>query len=405
MLTDAVIRQAKAKDRQYKITDGRGMYLLVTKAGKYFRMNYRFQGKQKTLALGVYPDVSLKTARNRLQAAREHLALGLDPAQQKKAKNISRSGANSFKTVGMEWFFKKADTWKPGHARTVKQRMEKNLFPWLGDIEIDQITAPVILPVLLRIEDRGAIETAHRCKTICSQIMRYAVATGRAERDPCSDLRGALASNQPKHMAAITDPEQVGGLLRAIDSYEGHLITRCALKLAPLVFVRPGDLRKMEWSAINWIKKQWVFIPEKRLKKQRDPRPLIVPLSNQALDVLREIYPLTGEGTFVFPSPRTDTRPLSNNGVLSALRRMGFTKDEMCGHGFRAMASTLLHELGWPHFVIELQLDHTIGNKVAQAYNHAEHLQERCKMMQAWADYLDALKERRSVSEFEVKVA
>jgi len=405
MLTDAVIRQAKPKSRQYKIADEKGMYLLVTKSGKCFRFNYRFQGKYKTLALGVYPDVSLKTARERLQKARKQLALGLDPAQQRKAEKISQTGANSFKAVALEWFSKKSDTWKPGHSRTVKSRMEKNLFPWLGDVDISDINAPLVLSVLRRIEERGAIETAHRCKTICSQVMRYAVATGRAERDPCSDLRGALTPSQPKHMATITDPDQVGALLRAIDNYHGHLITRCALKLAPLVFVRPGELRKMQWEHINWIKKQWKFIPEKRLKKIRDPRPLIVPLSDQALDVLREIHPLTGEGTFVFPSLRSADRPMSNNAILAALRRMGYAKEEMSGHGFRSMASTLLHELGWPHAVIELQLDHTLGNKVAQAYDHSERLTERAKMMQAWADYLDALKSKADVSKFERKVA
>lgn len=203
---------------------------------------------------------------------------------------------------------------------------------------------------------------------------------------------GALTPTQPKHMATITDPQEVGALLRAIDGYEGHFITRCALKLAPLVFVRPGDLRQMRWNTVNWIKKEWVFIPEKRRRKIENPRPLLVPLSRQALEILREIYPLTGQGEFVFPSPRTDTRPMSNNGILSALRRMGYSKEEMTGHGFRAMASTLLHELNYSHSAIELQLDHIQGNKVSVAYNHAEYLPERTKMMQEWADYLDELR-------------
>jgi len=397
MLTDLVIKQVVAKSKPYKVTDGRGMYLLVKKTGKYFRMNYRYQGKQKTLALGVYPDVNLKLARERLQAAREHLARGVDPAEIKKAESINKSGVNSFEAVGREWFAIKKDSWKPGHARTVISRMEKNLFPWLGSILVEKITVPEILSVLRRIEERGAVETAHRCKTICSQIMRYAVATARAERDPCQDLRGVLTSTQSKHMAAITDPDKVGGLLRSIDGYTGHLITRCVLKLAPLVFVRPGDLRQMKWNKINWIKKQWIFIPEKRLKNQRDPRPLIVPLAEQSLSVLREIYPLSGDGTFVFPSLRTNKRPLSNNAVLSSLRRMGYSRKEMTGHGFRTTASTLLHEMDWPHAVIELQMDHVHGDKVSNAYNHAEYLPERIRMMQAWADYLDALKNQTDV--------
>lgn len=394
-LTNTAIKAARGRDKQYRLTDGQGMYLLVKPNGKkYWRLDYSLHGKRKTYAIGSYPAISLKDARSRRDAAKALVAEGIDPVQHRKIHKQKRMEAavNTFEAVGREWFSKQQASWKPGHARTVLGRMEKNLFPWLGNTEIAKITAPLILPVLRRIEARGAVETAHRCKTICSQIMRYGVATGRAERDPCADLRGALTPSQPKHMATMTDPEKIGGLLRSIDSYEGHIITRCALKLAPLVFVRPGDLRKMEWNAVNWIKKQWIFIPEKRRKNISNPRPLIVPLAEQALDTLREIHPLTGHGRFVFPSPRTDTRPMSNNAVLSALRRMSFNKEEMCGHGFRSMASTLLHELDWPHAAIELQLDHVHGDKVSAAYNHAEHLEIRTKMMQAWADYLDELK-------------
>ena len=330
-LTNTAIKAARGRDKQYRLTDGQGMYLLVKPNGKkYWRLDYSLHGKRKTFAIESYPAISLKDARSRRDAAKALVAEGIDlvPHRQKRME----SAANTFEAVGREWFSKQQASWKPGHARTVLGRMEKNLFPWLGNSEIGEITAPVILPVLRRIEARGAVETAHRCKTICSQIMRYGVATGRAERDPCTDLRGALTPSHPKHMATMTDPEKIGGLLRSIDGYEGHLVTRCALKLAPLVFVRPGDLRKMEWKSINWIKKQWIFIPEKRRKNISNPRPLIVPLSEQALEILREIHPLTGHGRFVFPSPRTDTRPMSNNAVLSALRRMGYTREEMCGH-------------------------------------------------------------------------
>lgn len=394
-LTNTAIKRAKAKKKQYRLTDSQGMYLLIKPSGKkYWRLDYSIHGTRKTYAIGTYPEISLKEARVKRAEAKSLIADGIDPVQHRQVHKQKRraAAANTFEAVGREWFTRQADTWKPRHASTVLGRLEKNIFPWLGNTEIESVTAPIILSVLRRIEARGAVETAHRCKTICSQIMRYAVATGRAERDPCGDLRGALTPTQPKHMATITDPQEVGALLRAIDGYQGHFITRCALKLAPLVFVRPGDLRQMRWKAVNWIKKEWLFIPEKRRKKIEKPRPLLVPLSRQALEILREIYPLTGHGEFVFPSPRTDTRPMSNNGILSALRRMGYAKEEMTGHGFRAMASTLLHELNYSHAAIELQLDHVQGNKVSLAYNHAEYLPERTKMMQGWADYLDELR-------------
>ena len=288
---------------------------------------------------------------------------------------------------------KGAPAWAERHAFTVIRRLELNIFPWLGNRPVKLITAPELLSVLRKIEGRGAIETAHRIKQVCGQIFRYAIATGRAERDPSADLRGALASTKPKSMAAITDPKKIGGLLRAIDGYDGHITTKCALRLAPLVFVRPGELRHAEWTEIDLEKAEWK-IPAHKMKMKL---PHIVPLSRQAVEVLMEIKPITDDGRYIFPSLRSTVRPMSNNTVNAALRRMGYAKDEMTGHGFRAMASTILHEQGWPSDVIERQLAHSEGNSVKAAYNHAQHLPERRKMMQEWADYLDALKEDRKV--------
>lgn len=388
-LTNTAIRTAKPNEKPYKLADQNGLYLLVKKAGKYFRYDYRFGGKRKTISLGVYPDVKLKEAREKHEDARKLLRNGVDPLQHKKqTKNmLNEQAANSFEAVAQEWFTKNKHTWTEGHSRTIDSRLKLNVYPWLGGQPIASITAPDLLSVLRRIESRGAIETAHRIKQICGQVFRYAIATGRAERDPSADLRGALPPPRSKRMATITDPSKIGKLLQAIDGYEGNIITRCALKFAPLVFVRPGELRHAEWQEINFEKEEWKIPAEKM--KMRSPH--IVPLSKQAIAVLKEIKPLTGQGQYVFPSLRTPARPMSNNTILAALRRMGYTKEEMSGHGFRAMASTLLHEQGWQSDVIERQLAHTERNSIKAAYNHAQHLPERKKMMQAWADYLDQL--------------
>jgi integrase len=275
-----------------------------------------------------------------------------------------------------------------GHSRTIIRRLELNIFPWLGSKPAASITAPELLSALRRIENRGALETAHRVLQICSQVFRYAIATGHAERDPSVDLRGALPPTKPKRMSTITDPQKIAELLRAIDGYAGHIITRCALRLAPLVFVRPGELRKAEWSEIDTDKTGWK-IPAEKMKGRV---PHIVPLSTQAVEILREIEPFTGDSRYVFPSLRTTQRPMSNNTILAALRRMGYAKDEMSGHGFRSMASTLLNEQGWNRDAIERQLAHAERNSVRAAYNYAEFLPERKRMMQAWADYLYTLK-------------
>ncbi len=401
-LTAAAIRAAKARDKAYKLFDGGGLYLEVSPAGgKWWRWKYRYGGKEKRLSLGVYPDVSLKAAREKRDTHRKQLAAGIDPGHMRKVDKITQAGAESFEAVAREWHAKFSPGWVASHGDRVLRRLEKDLFPWLGARPIAEIKAPELLTVLRRIESRGAHETAHRAMQNCGQVFRYAVATGRAERDSTGDLRGALAPPKGKHHASITEPKQVGALLRAIDAYEGLFATKCALRLAPLVFVRPGELRQAQWGEFDLEKAEW-RIPAERMKMREQH---IVPLSRQAVDILRELEPLTNRPIaakpnaprFVFPSARTRERPMSDNAILAALRRMGYAKDEMTGHGFRSMASTLLHEQGWNHQVIERQLAHAERNTVSAAYNFAEHLPERRKMMQAWADYLDGLKVRADV--------
>ena len=390
-LTDTAIRNAKPQNKQYKLTDEKGMYLLVNNAGKYFRLDYRFAGKRKTLALGVYPDVKLVEAREKRDDARKMIANGIDPSQTRKVlKSIQiEQSENSFEAVAREWHGKYSSNWADSHAKKILRRFELYIFPWLGSRPIAEVTPPELLTVLRKIEGKGILETAHRAQQNCGQVFRYAIATGRAERDPSADLRGALTPAKHARMATITDPKKIGELLRAIDGYEGTPVAKCALKLAPLVFVRPGELRHAEWIEIDLDTAEWRIPAEKM--KMKDPH--IVPLSSQAVEVLCEILPITGQGRYVFPSVRTNSRPMSENTVLAALRRMGFTKEEMSCHGFRAMASTVLHEQGWNRDAIERQLAHVERNSVRAAYNYAEFLPERRKMMQAWADYLDLLKE------------
>ncbi len=388
-LTDSAIRNAKPKDKQYKLTDGSGLYLLITpKGGKWWRLDYRFNSKRKTLSMGVYPDVSLKTARDRRSTARKQLVDGIDPSEARKATKASQSGADSLEAVAREWWGKHEPNWSKTHSSRILLRLEKDVFPWIGSRTIGEITAPELLTVLRRIEDRGALETAHRIHQSCGQIFRYAVATGRAERDPSADLKGALPPTRQKHHASITDPLKIGELMRAIEGYEGGLVTRCALKLAALTFVRPGELRHAEWAEIDIEKAEW-RIPAEKMKMRTLH---IVPLSTQSVTVLEEIKPLTGNGQYVFPGVRSNKRPMSENTVNAALRRLGYTKAEMTGHGFRSMASTLLNEQGWHRDAIERQLAHAERNSVRAAYNYAEHMPERIRMMQEWADYLNKLK-------------
>ena len=389
-LTDLTARKAKPTTKPRKISDEKGLYLLVNQTGKYWRFDYRFAGRRKTLALGVFDAVGLRKARDRRDDARKLVANGIDPSLQRKlAKTGSAERAgNSFEAIAREWFAKYSSGWVPSHAGRILRRLERDVFPWIGGAPVTQLTAKDVLTTLRRIEKRGAVETAHRASQNCRQVFRYAIATGRAEQDPTVALRGALAPSKAEHHASITDPKKIGALLRALDGYEGSLVTRSALQLAPLVFVRPGELRQARWSEFNIDAREW-RIPAERMKMRS---PHLVPLSNQAVVVLRELFPLTGQEAFLFPGARSAKRPMSENTVNAALRRLGYGSGDMTGHGFRSMASTLLNEQGWNRDAIERQLAHTERNGVRAAYNYAEHLPERGRMMQAWADYLDKLK-------------
>lgn len=391
-LTDTAIRAVKPADKTKRMFDGGGLYLEVSPAGgKWWRLKYRFGGKEKRLSFGVYPEVSLKDARARRDEARKLLAAGVDPMEHKKAEKASSqiNGANSFEVISREWFDRNSATWVPSHADRIIRRLERDIFPWIGGHPIATITAPQLLDAVGRIEQRGAAETAHRALQNCGQVFRYAVATGRAERDPTGDLRGALAPVKGSHFAAVTEPDKLAGILRALDGYEGTMVVRCALQLAPLVFVRPGELRHAEWSDIDLDAAEWRFLVTKTQTQH------IVPLSAQAVAILSELMPLTARGRYVFPSARhrKGDRPMSDNTVLAALRRMGIAKEEMSGHGFRAAARTILDEvLGFPPHLIEHQLAHAVRDPLGRAYNRTAHLPERRAMMQVWADYLEGLK-------------
>jgi integrase len=389
-LTNTAIRNAKPAKKTTKLYDERGLYLEVAPSGgKWWRLKYRFGGKEKRLSLGVYPDVSLKDARERRDDARKLLANAVDPSENRKATKASRAEGmeNSFEAITREWFTKHTSNWSVTHGDRILRRLERDIFPWIGSKPIAGVTAPDLLSVIQRIEKRGALETAHRALGNCSQVFRYAVATGRAERDPTGDLRGALPPSRGKHFAAVTDPRQVAEMLRVMDGYEGSLIVRCALQLAPLVFVRPGELRKAEWKDIDLEATEWRFMVTKTDTQH------IVPLSRQAVEILKELQPLTGNGRYLFPGARSNGRPMSNNAILAAMRRMGIGKEEMSGHGFRAMARTILDEvLGFRPDFIEHQLAHAVRDPNGRAYNRTAHLPERRKMMQDWSDYLDKLK-------------
>jgi integrase len=387
-LTNTAILNAKSGKKTRKLYDERGLYLEVSpNGGKWWRLKYRYIGKEKRLSLGVYPDVTLKMARERRDESRKLLADGIDPSENRKAQKLANNGENSFEVIAREWFAKYSTNWTADHGGRIIRRLERDVFPWIGDKPIAKVTAPELLSAIQRIEKRGALETAHRALGNCGQVFRYAIATGRAERDPSPDLRGALAPAKGEHFAAITEPKQVAEILRAIDGYEGSLTVRCALRLAPLVFVRPGELRKAEWADINLNKAEWRYIVTKTDTQH------IVPLSRQAVEILNELQPLTGNGRYVFPGARTRERPMSDNAILAAMRRMGIGKEEMSGHGFRAMARTILDEvLGVRPDFIEHQLAHAVRDPNGRAYNRTAHLPERKKMMQDWSDYLDKLK-------------
>lgn len=403
-LSDTAIRKAKPIAKPQRLFDGGGLYMELSPAGgKWWRLKYRFGGKEKRLSLGTYPDTSLADAREKRDVARKLLAAGIDPGEQRKAVKTAgeERAANSFAVIATEWLALQRQRMASATLEKAQWTFDELVNPWIGSRPITAIDAPEILKVLRRIEERGAHETAHRTKQRCSQVFRYAISTGRAKHDPTADLRGALAPVVSTSRAAITDPVKVGELLRAIGSYQGSLVTKSALKLAPLVFVRPGELRKAEWSEIDLDGAQW-RIPAVRMKMREEH---IVPLAPQAVAILRELQPLTGRGQHVFPSYRGKARTMSENTVNAALRYMGFDKDTMTGHGFRAMASTRLNEMGWPPDVIERQLAHAERNKVRAAYNRAQYLDERTRMMHAWADYLDGLKVGGQVVAFKSKAS
>jgi integrase len=396
-LTDAKVKNAKPGAKGYKMADGGGMYLLVDpKGGKYWRLKYRIEGREKLLALGIYPEVSLAEAREKRELARKRFASGIDPGAVKKALRAAKVAETEygFEVVALEWYDNKAHLWAASHAETVIGRLRLDVFPVFGARPIGDIKAPEVLAMLRRIESRGALEVAHRVKAICGQVFRYAVATGRAERDPTADLKGVMKPYKGKHLAAITDPKEVAPLLMAIDGYAGSFVVKCALQLAPLLFVRPGELRQAEWSEVDLDAEEWT-IPAGKMKMGL---PHLVPLSAQAIAIVKELYALTGRGKFLFPSHRSSERPMSNNAVNAALRRMGFEKETMTGHGFRAMARTILDEvLVQRPDIVEHQLAHAVKDPLGRAYNRTSHLPERRKMMQLWADYLDGLKQGAKV--------
>lgn len=402
-LTAVKIKNAKAKGKPYKLFDRDGLFLQIMPPGKlspkgsrYWRLKYRFEGKERLLALGTYPEISLADARGKCSEARKQIKAGIDPAAVKKATKQGIS-SDTFEAVALEWHSKNIRFWTPGHAETILSRLRRDIFPIVGKRPISEIKAPEILKALRIVEGRGANETAHRIRSLCGQVFRYAIATGRAERDWAADLRNALEPVHTKHFAALTEPEAVGELLRVIDGYQGSFVVQCALRLAPLLFVRPGELRHGEWEEISLENAEW-NIPGGKMKMKE---PHLVPLPRQAIEILTELKKFTGASRYVLPSGRSFHRPMSENAILAALRRMGYAKDEMSGHGFRAMARTILDEvLRFPPEIIEHQLAHAVRDPLGRAYNRTAHIEQRKQMMQTWADYLDKIKAQIKVVPF-----
>ena len=388
-LTATAVKQAKPKAKPYKFADGGGLYLYVRAAGKYWRYKYRFAGKEKLLALGTYPDISLADARKLHQAARENLADGIDPSSYKKTKKSAdqSNSANSFEAVAIEWSktrSKKADSTE----KRQRALLEKDLFPFIGSRPIADIDAPELLKTLRKIENRGAIETAHRANRLAGQIFRYAIVTGRCKHNPSIDLKDALTQPIKSHRQSITDPAEVGPLIAAIKNYQATPVVMAALQLSPLFLCRPGELRHLEWTEVNFAEAR-IELPASKMKMKE---PHIIPLASQAIAILKELQPITGRGKYVFPSARGASRPLSDNGVRTALRTLGYTNDQICPHGFRAMGRTILDEvLNFPVDWIEHQIAHSVKDANGRAYNRTKHLPQRKNMMQAWADYLDDL--------------
>lgn len=391
MLTIKEIDAARPKAKPYKMTDGLGLYLEVMPSGaKYWRLKYRIGGREKRLALGVYPEVRPPEARNKAREARDLIRAGTDPSAKKKADRVAAvvAGANTFEVVAREWLEGRKSHIEPAqHVKTLA-RLDNDVFPWIGKRAISDIDAPEVLSVLRRIDGRGARYTAHRVRSEISRVFRYAIATGRARSDPAQSLIGAIPPAVEKHMPSIIEPAKVAEMLRAFDAFSGTFPVLCALKLAPMLFVRPGELRKAEWAAIDLDKAEWRY----RVSKTNTDH--LVPLATQAASILRELHALTGSGRYVFPGARTPTKPMSDAAINAALRRLGYdTRTEITGHGFRAMARTILHEeLHQKPEVIEHQLAHSVSDALGTAYNRTKFIKERRIMMQTWSDYLDRIK-------------
>lgn len=403
-LTDIKVKSAKGQGKPYKLSDEKGLHLLVNPGGtKLWRFSYRFLGKQKTLALGAYPDVSLANAREKRDEARKQLANDADPSEVKKAQKASRldRAANSFEVVARRWHSKGEAKWSESYSKKVIQMLERDLFPWLGGKPVADMDAPEFLAVARRLEARSLVDAAHRAMQLCGQIMRFAVAEGLVSRDPVVDLRGALQSVKTEHMASTTDPVRVGEILRMIDGFKGSYQVMQALKLAPLVFTRPGELRQAKWKDIDLDSALW-SIPAEAMK-MREPH--LVPLSTQAVAILRDMEPFSGHLEHVFPGGRDPKRPMSDAAINAAMRRLGIdTQNELTGHGFRAMARTILHEqLNYPPDIIEVQLAHKAPGPLGAAYARAKFIEQRTKMMQVWADYLDKLKQGAEIISFPVR--
>lgn len=397
-LTNAEILNAKAglkpsgqvTDKPYKMYDAGGLYIEVTPVGgKRWRLKYRYAEKEKLISLGTYPETSLANARVRRDDARKLLDAGIDPSQARKAEKsaLILNAGNSFETVALEWLESRQGVVEPAQITKAMSRMMNDVFPWLGSRPIADLTSPEILAVLRRIDGRGARYSAHKVRSEISQICRYAIATGRMTRDPARDLIGAIPPAKEKHFAAITEPAKVGEMLRAFDAFAGTYPVQCALKLAPLLFCRPGELRKAEWKDIDLERAEWRYLVTKT------NTPHLVPLARQSVAILRELHCLTGNGRYLFPGARDTKVPMSDAAINAALRRLGYdTREEITGHGFRAMARTILHEeLHIKPEVIEHQLAHRVPDTLGAAYNRTKFIKERVAMMQTWADYLDNL--------------
>lgn len=392
-LTDPTAKNAKSKDKIYRLADEKGLYLEVHPNGsKYWRHKYRFAGKEKRLAYGVYPEVTLKEARNARDDSRRLLREGVDPAKIKRTRKARQNweAENTFEAVSEEWFQKQIASWAESTAKKRRALLDNDLLPWLGKTPVNQLETADLLACLQRIEDRGALETAHNARQVLSQIFRYAKQTRRVDENPAQDLAGALKPKQTTHHAAITDPEEFGKLLKAIDDYEGTHVVRCLLKLCPLLFQRPGEMISMRWSEIDWKQSLWRLPADKMKTRQAHD----VPLSTQAISILKDLEPLTGNLPYVFPNARRRKHHASPATINSALQKLGYdTQKVHCAHGFRASARTLLEEqldfrLAW----IEQQLAHKVRDSLGRAYNRTKHLPQRHEMMQKWADYLDELR-------------